>query len=295
MSETTDHTASSNASSDDSVGAYGIRLSGLEAVRALLVPAAAEWPCFGLVNRVEPGPYSELEQVGGRRAELRLKTGGRVIIERDSGRAEFVTPRPLSSEELVHPYLAPVAAIVAHWHDRESVHAGGFAVDGRVWGVVGDRESGKSSTLARLALDGVAVVSDDLLVLQHTTVLAGPRAIDLREVPATNLGVGTSIGVAGARERWRLRLGPVPQELELVGWIHLAWGNCVEAVPLEGRERIERLLNQRGARLPSLSPEVLLDLASLPSWEVRRPHVWETLGETADCLRQLARSRRPRR
>ena len=288
MPETTDRTASSDKSSH-LVGAYGIRLSGLDAARSLLVPAAPDWPSFELLNRVEPGPFSELEHAGEQRAELRLRTGGRIFIERSPGRAEFVTPRPLGTEELVHPYLAPVAAIVAHWNDRESVHAGAFAVDGRVWGVVGDRESGKSSTLARLALDGITVVSDDLLILQGTNVFAGPRAIDLREEPATKLGVGTSIGVAGARERWRLRLGPVQQELELVGWIHLAWGDRVEAVPLEGRERIERLLSQRGARLPSLSPAVLLDLASLPSWEVRRPQVWETLGETADCLRELAR------
>ena len=288
MPETTDRTASSDKSSH-LVGAYGIRLSGLDEARSLLVPATLDWPSFELLNRVEPGPFSELEHAGEQRAELRLRTGGRIFIERSPGRAEFVTPRPLGTEELVHPYLAPVAAIVAHWNDRESVHAGAFTVDGRVWGVVGDRESGKSSTLARLALDGITVVSDDLLILQGTNVFAGPRAIDLREEPATKLGVGTSIGVAGARERWRLRLGPVQQELELVGWIHLAWGDRVEAVPLEGRERIERLLSQRGARLPSLSPAVLLDLASLPSWEVRRPQVWETLGETADCLRELAR------
>jgi hypothetical protein len=285
MPETTDRMASS---SPDFAGAYGIRLSGLDAARPLLVPAAPDWPSFELSNRVEPGPYSAVEHAGDRRAELRLRTGGRIFIDRSPGRAEFVTPRPLAAEELVHPYLAPVAAVVAHWNDRESVHAGAFAVDGRVWGVVGERESGKSSTLARLALDGGTIVSDDLLILQGTKVFAGPRAIDLREEPATRLGVGKSIGVAGARERWRLRLEPLPQELELAGWIHLAWGGRVEAVPVEGRERIERLLSQRGARLPSLSPEVLLDLASLPSWEVRRPQAWQTLGKTADCLRDLA-------
>jgi hypothetical protein len=286
--KTTDHTASSNLFSDDRLGAYGIRLTGLEQAAPLLVPAAAGWPSFQLANRVEPGPYDELELVDAERAELRLKTGGRIFIDRTASRAEFLTPRPLGPEELVHPYLAPVAAIVAHWEGRESIHAGAFAVAGRVWGVVGDRESGKSSTLARLALDGVTVVSDDLLILEGTRVLAGPRAIDLREAPASNLGVGTSIGVAGARERWRIRLAPVPLELELAGWIHLTWGDRVEAVRLEGRDRIERLLDQRGARLPSLAPSVLLDLASLPSWEVRRPQAWETLGETADCLRELA-------
>jgi hypothetical protein len=269
-----------------SSGVYGLRLAGLEASE-LLAPAKPEWPLFELHNRVEPGPYGEEELVSPERAELRLKTGGRLYIER-AGRAEFVTPRPLSSEELVHPYLAPVAAIAAHWWARESVHAGAFVADGGAWGVVGDRESGKSSTLARLALDGVPVVADDLLILEGTDVLTGPRAIDLREEPAARLGVGASIGMAGARERWRLKLGQVPSGLQLRGWIHLAWGERVEAVPVEGRDRIERLLNQRGAWLPSLSPAVLLDLASLPSWEVRRPQAWETLDETADCLRQLA-------
>jgi hypothetical protein len=260
----------------------------MEKAGSLLIPAEPDWPAFELFNRVEDGPFSPLEHVGPAHAELRLRTGGRILIDRDRGRAEFVTPRPLGSEELVHPYLAPVASIVAHWFARESVHAGAFALEGRVWGVVGDRESGKSSTLARLALDGVTVVSDDLLVLEGTKVFAGPRAIDLREEPAARLDVGVSIGVAGARERWRLRLEPVPGELRLAGWIHLAWGDRVEAVPVEGRQRIERLLDQRGARLPSLAPEILLELASLPSWEVRRPQVWDSLGDAASCLRDVA-------
>jgi hypothetical protein len=289
VSKTTDHTASPNPGSEAGFGAYGISLSGLDEARALLVPARADWPAFQLSNHVEAGPYGEFERVAPDSAELRLKTGGRIFIDRRAGHARFVTPRPLSSEELVHPYLAPVASIVAHWYGRESMHAGGFAVDGSVWAIVGDRESGKSSTLARLAMDGSTVVADDLLVLDGTSVLAGPRAIDLREGPASRLGVGTSIGVAGARERWRLRLEPVTGTLKLTGWIHLAWGDRVEAVPIEGRDRIERLLDQRGARLPSLSPAVLLELASLPSWEVRRPRAWETLGETADCLRELTR------
>jgi hypothetical protein len=177
---------------------------------------------------------------------------------------------------------------MAHWHGRECVHAGAFVGDSGVWGVVGERESGKSSTLARLALDGVPVISDDLLALQGSSVFPGPRAIDLREEAAERLGVGSSIGIAGARERWRLRLGPVEPGLELRGWFHLAWGERVEAVPLEGGERVARLLAQRAARLPSATPEELLDLASLPSWELRRPQRWESLGEAADCLRGLA-------
>ena len=57
-----------------------MRLSGLEAAQSLLVPAADSWPEFELANRVEPGPYDEVELVSPQQAELRLKTGGRVPV-----------------------------------------------------------------------------------------------------------------------------------------------------------------------------------------------------------------------
>ena len=274
-------------SESDFRGAYGLRLTGVEEAQDLLGEIKPAWPHLHLSWRFGDTALDREEVTDGR-ATLRLQTGGRIELDRDAGRAEYVLERPLSAEEIIHPYLVPVAAVMAHWHGRESVHAGAFVVGDGVWGVVGDRESGKSSTLARLALDGVGIVSDDLLALEGTKVLPGPRAIDLRKEPAARLGVGSSIGVAGARERWRLRLDPVPRELELRGWIHLAWGERVEAVPVAGGDRVARLFGQRAARLPSLAPEVLLDLASLPSWEVRRPRTWDSLREAADCVRRLA-------
>jgi hypothetical protein len=268
-------------------GAYGLRLTGVEDAADLLNDTNDDWPVVELAWRVGETAL-EREQVSDSHATLRLRTGGRIELDRDAGHAEYVVSRPLSAEELVHPYLVPVAAIMAVWHGRESVHAGAFLAGTGAWGVVGGRESGKSSTLARLALDGVEIVSDDLLALEGTTPLPGPRAVDLREEPAGRLGVGVAIGLAGARERWRLRLAPVTGRPELRGWIHLAWGERVEAVPISGADRAARLHAQRAARLPSPAPEVLLELASLPAWEVRRPRTWDSLEETADCLRRLA-------
>src|SRR5690349_13112996 len=81
-----------------SLGAYGLRIRGLEQARSLLVPAADDWPAFELVNRVESGPYPEIERVSSTRASLRLQTGGRVTIDRDAGRAMYVTPRRLGDD-----------------------------------------------------------------------------------------------------------------------------------------------------------------------------------------------------
>jgi hypothetical protein len=268
-------------------GAYGLRVEGVDGAEDLLGEADESWPRVELMWRLGDATLDR-ELVSDTQATLRLRTGGRIELDRQAERAEYVVPRPLSAEELVHPYLVPVAAVMSLWQGRESIHAGAFVGGGGVWGVVGDQESGKSSTLAALALDGASIISDDLLALDGVTALPGPRAIDLREDAARRLGVGSWIGVAGTRERWRLRLGPVPRKLMLRGWVHLAWGERVEARPLSGRDRIARLLDQRAAHLPSPTPEVLLDLASLPAWEVRRPREWSSLREAATCLRQLA-------
>ena len=53
---------------------------------------------------------------------------------------------------IVHPYLAPVALIMARWLGREGMHGGGVVADGGVWAVLGHKTAGKSTTLASMAL-----------------------------------------------------------------------------------------------------------------------------------------------
>lgn len=265
-------------------GAYGLRLSGVDAA-ALLVEAEETWPRLRVTADVAESA-GVAEQILPDRALLRLRTGGSVAIDRVGGSASYCVPRALSDEELVHPYLAPVACVMAHWLQRESYHAGGLAVDGRVWGVIGDRLAGKSSTLAWLALNGHEIVADDLLVVDVPTrrVFAGPRSIDLRDDAAAFFSAGTEIGLAGTRERWRLRLGAISAQLTLSGWIFLAWGESPGLRPLGAAERITRLSGQRGLRLPPADPTVFLDLASIPCWELRRPRHWEALKPAIDLM-----------
>ena len=123
-------------------------------------------------------------------------------IRRHPGSAVFTVRKPLTAEELVHPYLTPVAAVAAHWHGRESFHAGAVAIGGSAWALVGDRHTGKSSLLAALALRGVDIVCDDVLVVAGKEAFVGPRTVDLRQDAPAVLGTGVDIGIAGARERW---------------------------------------------------------------------------------------------
>lgn len=270
-------------------GAYGLRISGVADARAVLVDAEPSWPHLRLIlERGDPPVTSE--QVTGDRAELILKTGGRLSVDRHAGTARYVVPRALSDDELVHPFLAPAATVMAHWLGRLSFHAGAFVADGGVWGVVGDREAGKSSTLAWLGLHGHEIVADDILVLEHGSAYAGPRSIDLRRDTADRLGVGTELGVVGTRPRWRVGLPQTRDGLPLRGWISLGWSAEPRTRRLSPSECLTLLVKHVGLRISGANPEALLELATLSAWDFQRPKDWNRMPETMNRLLAVARS-----
>jgi hypothetical protein len=263
-------------------GAYGLHLAGPVGADDLFVEAAPAWP-------------TAIVQVGRGRiegiAESLDETSGTIVfrdavahVERRPATVRFRFAEDPRSGALVHPYLAPAAGLLAHWHGREAIHAGAFVHNGGAWGVVAERGGGKSSTLALLSLEGSAIVADDLLVIDGADALAGPRAIDLREEPARELASGDPIGVLGTRARWRLRLRPVPCATPLRGWVFLEWGASLEAEAVPAGERLERLGAQRVIRRRPIDPSALLRLAALPAVVIRRPRTLATLEETARLL-----------
>ena len=265
------------------MGAYGLALGGVEEAAPHLVVAEPEWPHFELANTVGHVERT-LDRINDDRALLRLRSGGEIRVTRADSSAEFVTPQPLTPAELVHPYLAPVAAVAARWFGRDSFHGGAFAVGHDVWAVLGDREGGKSTTLAWLAAQGVPILCDDLLVFESETIFAGPRMLDLRAEAAERLGAGSYLGVVGARERWRLLLGAPPTGARLRGWIFLAWSEGIAMERVPAASCLPRLFEHLGLRIPPTRPERLLELAALPAWEFRRPQGWDRFDEAGRTL-----------
>jgi hypothetical protein len=268
-------------------GAYGFELAGAGDAASHLLVAAPGWPELEIVRRTGAAPLAQ-SVVGSERAEIALVAGDHLALERIPLRATFTTARQLSGEALVHPYLAPAAAIAGYWHGREAFHGGGFVLDEGVWAVMGGKDSGKSSLLAGLALQGHGIHADDALILDGDVVYAGPRSIDLRQEPARRLGVGESLGIVGDRERWRLRLGHVPSTSRLRGWVFLSWSDSLELAPLGAGARLQRLLGHRMAKgLPPPDPGRILDLSALPAFELRRPRSWAQLETAGSRLVEL--------
>lgn len=265
-------------------GAYGFRLGGVARAQNLLVEAPPHWPLLDLRVRITSREPPPREYVDEAIAVLRPRSGGWIEIDRRAGRATFSLPEHPSDPALVHPHLASVAVVSAHWLGRESFHAGGFLVDGRVWGVLGDRDAGKSSFLALLALAGIPVLCDDVLILEQDTALAGPRSIDLRASAARHLGVGEALGVVGTRERWRLSLAPVSAEVPLAGWVSLRWDEQAEVRRPRGSDRLRMLGAHRGSSLYPSNPASLIDLSGLPFLELCRPQRWDVAHEATHCL-----------
>jgi hypothetical protein len=254
----------------------------------MLVPARDEWPQLRISVSVADSPLEE-ERLTDERADLRLRAGGRVEIVRATGTAQFVVPRALTDDELVHPGLAPAAAVMSHGLERPCFHAGAFIDDGAACAVAGDREAGKSSMLAWLAAHERRIVADDVLVLARGPVAyAGPRSLDLREETAQRIGAGDPVGHGTERARWRLTLSAVDGEVPLRGWFFLAWANDVAVRRLTGSECLMRLLAQLTVRVRPTIPELLLELAALPAWELRRPRDWEQFGRAGKLLLDVA-------
>jgi hypothetical protein len=252
----------------------------------MLAAACVDWPMLTVVSEAVPTAPAE-SVLGPEHADLTLRTGGRLTIDRNAGTARYGLPRRLSGHELVHPYLAPAAAVMSHWLGRLTFHAGAYVSSGSTWAIVGEREAGKSSTLAALALDGQQVVTDDLLVVDDGMAHVGPRSVDLREAGARRLGTGVPLGVVGARPRWRMKLPDDAPRLPLRGWVFLAWGDDFAARRLAATETLPRLSEQLTLQVPVGDPTQLLELAGLPAWELRRPREWQQLPATVEWLASI--------
>jgi hypothetical protein len=148
--------------------------------------------------------------------------------------------------------------------------------------LLGDKQAGKSTTLAHLAESaGMAVLSDDLAVLtRELDVLAGPRSID-------HLGGWfgiTELGAVPVRGGERQRLAPAPPSARVRGWVQLAWGQSIELEPLDGAARLRLLAGARRARALGGDPQTLLELAALPAYRLSRPRSLAALIPATELL-----------
>jgi hypothetical protein len=265
-------------------GAYGLRLGGIDREFLARVPSRVKWPGVS-VSREVTTPAGGPERIDREAADVPLLDGDRAVIRRRARSATLLTSAPEDDGRILHPFLTAAAVIFAWWDGRHAFHGGAFVGSNGAWGVLGAGASGKSSTLARISLAGLTVLSDDLLVAARGRVLTGPRCVDLRHEAAESLGVGAQAVPVRGGERLRLALAPAPAEVPLCGWLFLSWGDAVDLRRLRPSERLLRLSAQRSTATV-LSPS-LLELAGIPAWELRRPASWDSLEPAVERVLDL--------
>jgi len=245
---------------------YGVNLLGL-VVEPTGPPAPEAWPRWTIDQIVGPADDSPGMSIWEAHARIGIPGTGELRLRRLERRITLHTGERWSDGALLHPGLSPAAAIIARWMGRSSWHAAAVVIDGSAWGILAERGGGKSTTAALLAGRGCALLTDDLLVVEHGTCFAGPGAVDLREDAAKRLG-GVALGQLGTRRRWRKPLPVSMLEAHLTGWIALEWSSGPsEIVTLDVGDRLQIL--SRHAGLPP-SGEHLLELAARPMLRWRR-------------------------
>jgi hypothetical protein len=263
--------------------AYGLSIFGPGLGPGLLDDADERFPAVVVDHRSDPMP-DEHEMLDDRRAKLRFSDGVRwATMERAPARATYWGPAP-PPDELLHPFLGAVGSVFARWHRREAFHGGALVIKGAAWALLGRSDAGKSSLLAAHAARGGAVLSDDVVVADGRRAFAGPRCIDLRAPLPDGLGRRLDMSDARGGTRRRVRLGDLDACVPLGGWVFIDWGDELELTRLPAQVALSRLAGWRSLKQIESDPAVMLDLAGLPAFDLRRPRSWDALMPTLDAL-----------
>jgi hypothetical protein len=276
-------------------GMYGFALELDEpedGIGEWLTPAPADWPELRLQRSVERGARSASQGDEATVGEVRMDDqlarvellDGEAIMRRDSREACFRTEAALGADELVHPIIGYAALAFANWMGREAFHAGVFLSGGGAWALLGERGSGKSSTLAWLARNGQPIVADDMLFLDGRTAFVGPRTIDMASATAAHLGWDGSLEEVRQGFRLRLGLAPLAPEHRFAGWVSLAWGDELQIAPVPAARRIPLLIEHGHQPRGEANWANVLSLASLPTFELRRPRGLQSLAPAGELL-----------
>jgi hypothetical protein len=231
-----------------------------------------------------------------RSAAMGRRGGSAFHVTRSPRRIVFDVPETPSADSLIHPLATVPLAILARWCGDVTLHAAAFAAAGRAWVVLGQRYTGKSTTLALAARRGHPVLADDLVVIRNGVVLAGPRSVDLREDTAGRFAPVRDLGDVGSRRRFRLTGPPAPAEVPLGGFFLLDWHDrdeiVVERLPLT--ERVTSLYALEYAALVGpAEPQQILDLATAPAWRVSRPSSWASAEQVLDHMLEISNALPP--
>jgi hypothetical protein len=233
-------------------------------------------------------PDDATEQVDERSVDVHLQGLGhvRMRMERDTRRARYWFIHPPPPADLLHPYLAPAAALAHVWDGREAIHGGAFAAPAGAVLLLGGKEAGKSSLLTWLAAElGCEVLADDLCVLSDGAVLPGPRCVDLREPTVRRFGTRWNGRVVRSSERLRLALpAGAAEPVAVAGTVVLGWSESVRVQPIPPSERLALLAPQRYFGALEADPVAVLDLVCKPMFRLERPPDLEVLPTTAEAL-----------
>lgn len=253
--------------------AYGLRLAGAAPPTPWLAvhgAARASWPLLHVERALRLGAAPRFDA-----SSLRLAVAG-----------------PSDPAELVHPLLGRIAAIAAAERGGDALHAGAVGDADGAWALIGPKRAGKSTLLAACAAARLGVVTDDVLVLDRRGTesrrprgawcLTGPRCLDLRLDVGDRFG--STVPVRPDDPRARLTLPPAAAERPLRGIVHLSWDRHCSFAPLSPGDALARLIAVRARDGWPRGAETLLDLAALPTFELRRPPGWEVLDELVGLL-----------
>ena len=262
------------------VGLYGLRVEGFDDP-ALNTGVPKTWAPLEVHTLIADCADDAPIDVDDDSATMGMPGIGEIRVTREPASVLVRSRRPVDGDILIHPALGWAAWVIACWNGKSVLHGAAFVGENGAWVVLGERGAGKSTLMAALAQRGVAVLADDITVIDGGCVFAGPRRIDLRPDAAGRLGLKDT-GLIRGKSRRGLPLTPVESTVPLSGFVRLRWGEEVSTTPVPPFDRIRALDKLVGSSVSK--PSSVLDIVSLPMTGLVRPRSWTAIEASADAI-----------
>jgi hypothetical protein len=197
---------------------------------------------------------------------------------------EVYTPPTSTLDDTLTYLYGSLAGLALRLRGTLALHASAVVIDDRAVAFVGPSGAGKSTTAAALALEGISVMTDDVVALERSAdggyvVYAGNPYIRLWEDSAILLETGPLPSITANWPKRRLSLSRPPASAPLGSiWLLDGAPGTYGAIPLCGGEALTALVPSTFASHLLRAGHRALELTALgdliervPIWKVSPP------------------------
>ncbi|MBI4993959.1 hypothetical protein HZC33_03360 [Candidatus Wolfebacteria bacterium] len=255
--------------------AYGFKFPDLDFLNAMKAVNVDDWPSVN-IEFVDKKFLNHSNLIN-------LEVGLLNIEDINQLKLKIYLEKQISIKEFIHPHIQFALPSLAQINQDFLFHSGAVIINGKLFGILGDRGAGKSSLLFEMFKNfNLEIFTDDVMLIRKNMVCIGPRLIGLRQ---------------SASEKFlkkQISLIEIPpmlySEIPIAGWFIIGWSDNLFLKSLSVKElsyELQRYDLLKKQRFVQINFEYYKYLSLFPAWKIFRPKKWAYNTDIINCMLKI--------